>query len=455
MTAEMPEHDYYEILQVHPKATLTVIKKAYRTLLLELGNHPDQGGSAEASSLITEAYKVLSDPERRAEYDELYMGNLQAYGRVDTKSKAKASKTAGAASGAATDNAGLIVLCPRCQTKNRVRSQELLSVAKCSRCGQSLSKLPNPLADLREHLLAAIGPRLGVKRKPASKVLTIGVPMALLAVCALAVGYTLSEPYLTGVNDPLTATDKLKKEGKYDQAATVLRRAVEREPANPRLHEKLGEIYNKQMLHEEAVGEYDLAIKLNPQNSYLYTLKGNTYMLLSRSAEAELCFKQALKLDPEQTPALVALGNVYAKQQRFKDAAGLYQKALNQRANADVFYNLGMVYQWDNQRNEASRAFMQALIADPNHRSSMVSLGSLYYEQGKYDQAAAQLIKASYLQHTDLTLHLRLADIYERTGRKQEAIKEWEVCVTQAKDNPTIQENARKALKRLTVTSSG
>ena len=47
------QHDYYEILQVHPKASLAVIKKAYRTLMLELGNHPDRGGDSETAALIS------------------------------------------------------------------------------------------------------------------------------------------------------------------------------------------------------------------------------------------------------------------------------------------------------------------------------------------------------------------------------------------------------------------
>src|SRR6476659_6684393 len=75
MTVEMPsfDRDYYEILQVHPKATLAVIKKAYRTLMLESGAHPDQGGSVEGAARITEAYKVLSNADQRAEYDRWYM----------------------------------------------------------------------------------------------------------------------------------------------------------------------------------------------------------------------------------------------------------------------------------------------------------------------------------------------------------------------------------------------
>lgn len=63
------EIDYYEILQVHPRASQEMIKKVYRTLMGELGAHPDLGGDEERAKLINEAYAVLSDPEARRAYD--------------------------------------------------------------------------------------------------------------------------------------------------------------------------------------------------------------------------------------------------------------------------------------------------------------------------------------------------------------------------------------------------
>jgi curved DNA-binding protein len=70
--------DYYEILGVKEDADLKEIKKVYRKLALKL--HPDvnpEQGVGDKFKEIVEAYEVLKDPERRAEYDELrkYGGN--------------------------------------------------------------------------------------------------------------------------------------------------------------------------------------------------------------------------------------------------------------------------------------------------------------------------------------------------------------------------------------------
>ena len=60
--------DYYKILGVGKKASLSEIKKAYRKLARKY--HPDlnPGDKAAEGSFkeITEAYEVLKDPEKRA-----------------------------------------------------------------------------------------------------------------------------------------------------------------------------------------------------------------------------------------------------------------------------------------------------------------------------------------------------------------------------------------------------
>ncbi len=64
------QDDYYEILGVPRDANEKVIKDAFRQLALKY--HPDRNkepAAAERFKQIAEAYAVLSDPKKRAQYD--------------------------------------------------------------------------------------------------------------------------------------------------------------------------------------------------------------------------------------------------------------------------------------------------------------------------------------------------------------------------------------------------
>ena len=63
----MASKDYYKILGVDKSADKEEIKKAFRKLAHE--HHPDKGGNAEKFKEASEAYAVLSDDQKRAQYD--------------------------------------------------------------------------------------------------------------------------------------------------------------------------------------------------------------------------------------------------------------------------------------------------------------------------------------------------------------------------------------------------
>lgn len=60
--------DYYQILGVSRNASQDEIKKAYRKLAHKY--HPDKGGDEKKFKEINEAYQVLSDKEKRTQYDQ-------------------------------------------------------------------------------------------------------------------------------------------------------------------------------------------------------------------------------------------------------------------------------------------------------------------------------------------------------------------------------------------------
>jgi molecular chaperone DnaJ len=76
----MAKRDYYKVLDVARDAPEADIKKAYRRLAMKLhpDRNPDDKGAEEQFKEAKEAYEILSDPQKRATYDQFGHDGLEA-----------------------------------------------------------------------------------------------------------------------------------------------------------------------------------------------------------------------------------------------------------------------------------------------------------------------------------------------------------------------------------------
>lgn len=85
--------NYYDILEVSPKASKQIIDKVYKTLAKKY--HPDTNPedkkewAAEKFKKINEAYEVISDKEKRAEYDKMLEAEKEQQGIENQNLKQK------------------------------------------------------------------------------------------------------------------------------------------------------------------------------------------------------------------------------------------------------------------------------------------------------------------------------------------------------------------------------
>ncbi|KAG2764515.1 hypothetical protein PC129_g3219 [Phytophthora cactorum] len=86
-TAVALGQDLYELLGVSSSATASQMKRAYRKLSLKY--HPDKQAEENREAMkeefvkITNAYRVLSDPERREKYDVYGIADDQGFENFD------------------------------------------------------------------------------------------------------------------------------------------------------------------------------------------------------------------------------------------------------------------------------------------------------------------------------------------------------------------------------------
>jgi len=71
----------------------------------------------------------------------------------------------------------------------------------------------------------------------------------------------------------------------------------------------------------------------------------------------------------EKVEKLVELGKFYFVNEKYDEAIGKFKEAIEINGNnAEIYYNLGVVYESKNLREEATQMYMKALELNPNHK---------------------------------------------------------------------------------------
>lgn len=75
---EVDNEEFYKVLEVDKNASSSEIKKAFRKKAIQ--HHPDKGGDPDTFKSISEAYDVLSDPDKKETYDRFGKAGLEQGG---------------------------------------------------------------------------------------------------------------------------------------------------------------------------------------------------------------------------------------------------------------------------------------------------------------------------------------------------------------------------------------
>lgn len=144
-------------------------------------------------------------------------------------------------------------------------------------------------------------------------------------------------------------------------AISLLRKAVERDPRRDEAWHLLGRAYLQQGNVEEAVNAFRTALARKPRASYAVSL-GKAMLSKQRTAEedtrqqARQAFEQALDLEPSNPVALYELGRLLSQQEKLREARDLLTRAVKLEPDFyEAYYLLGRVYSRLGDRNQSQK----------------------------------------------------------------------------------------------------
>ncbi|XP_063783731.1 protein O-mannosyl-transferase TMTC3 isoform X2 [Pseudophryne corroboree] len=190
----------------------------------------------------------------------------------------------------------------------------------------------------------------------------------------------------------------LENEKNYVKALRFFKQATHVQPDDIGAHMNVGRTYKNLNRSKEAEESYLIAKSLMPQvipgKKYAARVAPNhlnVYINLanliraneSRLEEADQLYRQAISMRPDFKQAYISRGELLLKMNKPLEAKEAYARALElDGMNADLWYNLAIVYIELKDPNEALKNFNQALELNRRHKLALFNSALLMQESG-------------------------------------------------------------------------
>ncbi|MBN8431293.1 sulfotransferase [Microbulbifer salipaludis] len=214
----------------------------------------------------------------------------------------------------------------------------------------------------------------------------------------------------------------LSRQQRFDEAESILAKALELDPNLPSLHDELGSLQAQRQRYVDAVAAFDRAIELDPNNPRTHQKRAKALHLLGRDDEAEEAFDQFLRGDP--LAAQIAEGARLWREGKLDDAEPLLRKALRQAPdNVDAMRFLALVLQ-DSGKNllDAEALLRNAIQRAPDFLPALQNLGALLLERQHWEAAGEIFARILELDERNALAWASLGHACTRRGEAEEGL---------------------------------
>jgi tetratricopeptide (TPR) repeat protein len=185
------------------------------------------------------------------------------------------------------------------------------------------------------------------------------------------------------------------QQNKYDDAISLLRRALQQDPKSADVHVNLAVVFETVGRPEDAIKQCREALAIKSDYAEAHFTAGNAYKALNRLQEATDHFLTAIAIRPGYSEAYYNLGNTFSAVKLYDQALECYGKAIAFRPRySKAFNNRGKSLQESSRHLEALKDFDQAIDIQPTYFEALVNRGNTLVQLERLKEALASFDRA-------------------------------------------------------------
>ena len=216
-----------------------------------------------------------------------------------------------------------------------------------------------------------------------------------------------------------------------EQAVTCFRKALNLKPDFAEAHNGLGSALYMRGQFDEAIGSFRAALGCNPGHAEVCNNLGNLYFDQDRLGDAETFLRRAIELKPDYTQAHLTLARVFIEQEDFETALEIHDGLLASSPASDQAW-AGKANALDRMgRTQDAYDIVRNFAGDGPPPVDMMPLyANLASREHCQAEAAAEiedmLVKSGQSDEQKRALHFTLGKLYDELGRFDEAFAHYE-----------------------------
>ena len=234
------------------------------------------------------------------------------------------------------------------------------------------------------------------------------------------------------VEELMSQGNGLLSNGAYNEAVTVFKKVLSREPSNFEAQSNLAYAYLQSERYQKAINEYTKAISMSPRTALCWQNRGYAYDKLGKRNKAMEDIYHSIQLNPNNMSARMNLAAFHEEAKQYDRAIAEYESVIkiDGAHHGEAYTNAARCMLEKGKVAGAKKYLNDAIAINSNNAEAHYQLGNIYWKKEKKTEDALKEYKtATILEPNNASYYENWALLLEDLNRKEEAIATWKNCM--------------------------